>query len=34
MLGTHTRRHGAVVRDDLKRCFCWFPRLRERAGHQ
>jgi branched-chain amino acid transport system ATP-binding protein len=30
-LGAYARRDGAGVREDLERCYGWFPRLRERA---
>ena len=29
-LGAYARRDGAGVREDLERCYGWFPRLRER----
>jgi branched-chain amino acid transport system ATP-binding protein len=29
-LGAYARRDAAGVRDDMKRCYGWFPRLRER----
>jgi branched-chain amino acid transport system ATP-binding protein len=29
-LGAYARRDGATVREDLARCYGWFPRLRER----
>jgi branched-chain amino acid transport system ATP-binding protein len=31
-LGAYVRRDGAEVRDDLGRCYGWFPRLEERRG--
>ena len=30
-LGAYVRRDGAAVREDLERCYGWFPRLRERG---
>jgi branched-chain amino acid transport system ATP-binding protein len=30
-LGAHTRRDGSGVREDVERCYGWFPQLRERA---
>ncbi len=31
-LGAYVRRDAAGVREDLERCYGWFPRLRERVG--
>jgi branched-chain amino acid transport system ATP-binding protein len=31
-LGAYTRRDGASVKEDLGRCYGWFPRLEERRG--
>ena len=31
-LGAYVRRDGSAVREDLTRCYAWFPRLEERAG--
>jgi branched-chain amino acid transport system ATP-binding protein len=31
-LGAYVRRDGATVREDLERCYGWFPRLAERRG--
>jgi branched-chain amino acid transport system ATP-binding protein len=31
-LGAYTRRNGASVKEDLGRCYGWFPRLEERRG--
>jgi branched-chain amino acid transport system ATP-binding protein len=33
-LGAYVRRDGATVREDLERCYGWFPRLAERRGQQ
>ncbi len=33
-LGAHVRRDGAAVREDIGRCFGWFPRLEERRRQQ
>jgi branched-chain amino acid transport system ATP-binding protein len=33
-LGAYARRDGAGVREDLERCFGWFPRLEERRRQQ
>jgi branched-chain amino acid transport system ATP-binding protein len=30
-LGAYVRRDGAAVREDLERCYGWFPRLQERG---
>jgi branched-chain amino acid transport system ATP-binding protein len=31
-LGAHVRRDGAAVKEDLTRCYGWFPRLQERRS--
>ena len=31
-LGAYVRRDGAAVKEDLARCYGWFPRLEERRG--
>ena len=31
-LGAYVRSDGATVREDIERCYGWFPRLRERRG--
>jgi branched-chain amino acid transport system ATP-binding protein len=33
-LGGYVRSDGAEVREDIERCYGWFPRLRERNGQQ
>ncbi len=33
-LGAYVRGDGAAVRDDIRRCYRWFPRLEERRGLQ
>jgi branched-chain amino acid transport system ATP-binding protein len=33
-LGGYVRKDGAEVREDIDRCYGWFPRLRERGGQQ
>jgi branched-chain amino acid transport system ATP-binding protein len=33
-LGAYVRRDGSAVREDLGRCYGWFPRLRERRRQQ
>jgi branched-chain amino acid transport system ATP-binding protein len=33
-LGGYVRSDGAEVREDVERCYGWFPRLRERNGQQ
>ena len=33
-LGAYARRDGAGVRDDIERCYGWFPRLQERRRQQ
>jgi branched-chain amino acid transport system ATP-binding protein len=33
-LGAYVRRDGAAVREDIGRCYGWFPRLEERRGLQ
>ena len=31
-LGAYVRRDGSAVKEDLSRCYGWFPRLKERRG--
>jgi len=33
-LGAYVRHDGAAVKEDLKRCYGWFPRLEERQSQQ
>jgi branched-chain amino acid transport system ATP-binding protein len=33
-VGAYTRRDGGAVKEDLRRCYGWFPRLEERRAQQ